>query len=617
MHPRWTTETRMKIVHKLALAGAIALGGLFAVLIVTMISLKGITGDVATLADNDLPATSLLLNIDRDGYQAELALERYVTETDPELAAQDLEDFTSNAAQTEERFKLYEGVAVGADGEAAEADLFWQARELWMSATTDVLDLRGAGYTTADPELQAAVDTTETRFADMRAHVDNLQANIYEERAANFGPSVVAETHGLQRTLIILVIISVLLAAGVAIWVIRKLAKPLRTVTDAAELLALGDTTNEITHTAKDETGAVAEAFRSITGYLKDASEVAERIADGDLTATIAPRSEHDQLGIALGRMIDGLRDVVAGASEVTRQVDDGSEVLATSSEESARAASEVATSINSVADGATDQAVIAENLATAVREIVTELEATSRAFDQVAEASADAEERASNGTESVVHAVAAMDRITSVFAEAADTVTQLGAHSEKVEEIVDLIRSIADQTNLLALNAAIEAARAGEMGRGFAVVASEVKSLAEESSQSTEQIAHIVAQMRESVAGAITTMSTGRGEVESGSETVNKAGESFSSITEAVQIISTKVDEAAKSAAKIQTATDAIGTNSSQLTALTESASAASAEVAASSEQAAATSQEIGATAQQLSVSAKQLRNAMGRFRL
>jgi methyl-accepting chemotaxis protein len=427
---------------------------------------------------------------------------------------------------------------------------------------------------------------------------------------------VVSETEGLRNTLIILVIAAALLSFAVIVWLIRQLS-PLRAVTAAAQSLALGDTSHEITHTSKDETGDLAEAFRSITDYLREASEVAECIADGDLTTTITPRSEQDQLNVSLSRMITGLREVVTGAADVTRQVGDGSEMLAASSEESARAAAEVATSINSVADGATDQAMIAERVAAAVRDIVSELEATTRAFEDVSEASNDADGRANDGVSKVEQAIGAMNRITGVFADASEAVTQLGAYSERVEDIVELIRSIADQTNLLALNAAIEAARAGEMGRGFAVVASEVKSLAEESSQSTEQIAEIVAQMRSSIDGAIDTMASGRGDVDSGSAMVNTAGESFASITEAVEIISAKVHQASKSAARIQTATDAIDASSTQLIEITESSSAASAQVAASSEEAAATSQEIGATAQELSTSAKQLQTAMGRFRL
>ena len=79
----------------------------------------------------------------------------------------------------------------------------------------------------------------------------------------------------------------------------------------------------------------------------------------------------------------------------------------------------------------------------------------------------------------------------------------------------------------------------------------------------------------------------------------------------------SAKVEQAASSTARIQDATDVIGTSSGQLIEITEAASAASAEVAASSEEAAATSEEIGATAQELSSSARQLRSAMERFTL
>ena len=88
--------------------------------------------------------------------------------------------------------------------------------------------------------------------------------------------------------------------------------------------------------------------------------------------------------------------------------------------------------------------------------------------------------------------------------------INALASETQSKGNMVDLITSIAEQANLLALNAAIEAARAGEQGRGFAVIADEVRSLAQRTRTSTEQIHGIIASLQADTDRAVSTASKG-----------------------------------------------------------------------------------------------------------
>lgn len=87
---------------------------------------------------------------------------------------------------------------------------------------------------------------------------------------------------------------------------------------------------------------------------------------------------------------------------------------------------------------------------------------------------------------------------------DSAEDVNLLSKKCQSINGFIEEIKGIAEQTNLLALNAAIEAARAGELGRGFSVVADEVRSLANRTQTSTEQITSIIVELQELTTNAV-----------------------------------------------------------------------------------------------------------------
>ncbi len=126
---------------------------------------------------------------------------------------------------------------------------------------------------------------------------------------------------------------------------------------------------------------------------------------------------------------------------------------------------------------------------------------------------------------------VDSMQQIAQLVRAASSQITALGAQSEQISSIVNVIKGIADQTNLLALNAAIEAARAGEQGRGFAVVADEVRMLAQRTTQSTTEISGMIDSIVRGTVEAVSQMSKGVEQVDQGVIYAGKAGTAIEQI--------------------------------------------------------------------------------------
>jgi methyl-accepting chemotaxis protein len=254
--------------------------------------------------------------------------------------------------------------------------------------------------------------------------------------------------------------------------------------------------------------------FRPVSGLVDNLRECAE----GDLTVQVNTRGlkEFHLLGEALSQLLERL------VADV-RAIHGGSNQLAS-------AAGELSTVTAKTSKGVSQQRSETEQVATAMNEMTATVQEVARNANSAADHAQAANDDAQKGQSVVRDTVSAIKSLAREVENAATAIQQVEQDSVSISSIVDVIRGIAEQTNLLALNAAIEAARAGEQGRGFAVVADEVRSLANRTQESTEEIQTMIQRLQSGAHGAVEVMIKGR----------DWAGKSVGEAEQAAQVLTT-----------------------------------------------------------------------------
>ncbi|MGR9394835.1 methyl-accepting chemotaxis protein [Rhizobium leguminosarum] len=441
----------MRITIKLKLAAAFG----FVILLLVgsavygIISLSSLNDAVGNLISG--PAKRLELAL--EAKTAELNAVRWqknaLLEMDPEVARK---DYQNSAKSLDEMVVFATG---GQQLATAEGKPTWdrlvELAKRFSEGSNKVASIQESG----DRAAAAALSSGEVRALVMELEdVFETLVTLQQKSMTQADNDTDILYSSTKNMLIGIAIGASVIAFAAALWIALGVNSGLRKIMNVAGAVAIGDLNQKIEIKSNDEIKDLVNTINVMTDNLRSTAEIANQIANGDLTVSPKPLSEKDTLGIALEQMVERLRGVVSDAAAAAENVSAGSQELSSSSEQ--------------VSQGATEQAASAE------------------------EASASMEEMAANIKQNADNAAQTekIARQSAKDAEASgDAVTRAVQAMRTIAEKIGIVQEIARQTDLLALNAAVEAARAGEHGKGFAVVASEVRKLAERSQSAAAEI--------------------------------------------------------------------------------------------------------------------------------
>jgi len=509
------------------------------------------------LYDEIFVSTSLILNADRDFYQAAIA-EKELVLSGESLSSDSREDLLAaideNAGQTLDRVtQALDAVAV--NSELYESFSHETAAVTLAELKTAFMDHFNTWQRAYDPA--AGTGSYEARLSAFDAAREDL--NLMTEILESYGSHIAQDIQKQVRA-------GILMAAAVV-----------TVITLSAVLLAV----------------SIAVSLRkNVVSTAANMSALAAK----DLTATVDPKllasgDEFGSLGRAVSETIGALRTIVS-------ELNSDTETLSAASASMKGSAADVATSMNEIAHTVTDMSEGAQQLATDTETMAKDISVLGRVIQQSSTSTAnltDASRRIDQVSNEGLSAVQQLSEITrsnqAAFEEIFDLIHATNDRASKIGEASRLIAGIAQQTNLLALNAAIEAARAGEAGKGFAVVADEIRKLAEGSTESTAVIDTMLDELMHSTEQADSKSASVRDAVERQTASVSATMEKYTTIAETIRAINHEIQG-------LEAVSQEMDRYRGQVTDVVNTLSAVAEENAASTQQAAEVAEQVLTTA-------------------